>query len=989
MISFQADGDLPNNRQTLVGLSALSSYNGGSVLTPELPTQNQDSFISPNNNNPAPADDRPPPTPVSAFSPSQSALSVIVVDTDRMSCSTASYATSVSKDTAVSAALQPLSDPKYKHAIEIVGILKKRLAYAAMKAKNGWQHESFHTVEKKINEMYAKLPESAKKAATVAAKSKQVRFPKRVGKNQPKVLGVAVNISVVSEPAVECVKPTPVSVSSNSKDPEKHCTFSSEGESESVVGCLEQSKTELKSDEPAVVIEGLAKVDNFPIPATPPGNSTKAVSESTVPRSQFMDNTPYPNNLSTAISELPQHLPPPFNLPFPSPQATYNPVSYPQPQCQAPQYQYPSRPVYHQYQQRPASTQPPQYSFNYFPPKPYGPSCSSNHYSPVSTDKHHLSELPYQYPKHQRYSSHEYGYARQQHNQQQPQHCQQRGDNSSVKGLPTMMVRAVRPIYGSGMGYSNAAAGGTMRLGGAGNYVGAGAYGTGGTAAGGLASYAGGHGVYYGAGGSRMGLAERRLLVIVAIGSRGDIQPALALANGVCAEAARRYRESSGADATHTLLVVPANYHQWIAAETASWQAESYVSVAALANHDVEAAINSKHVADRVVKADATVLLQAIASPKDMVSDMHELVNWCQDADTVVVSAMSTIPGAILHEAFGTTVLNMPMFPGISEETGEFPPMSGLPSFGPFLNKFLYLAAITLLWFLFKPTIDKMRDIVGLPPASWHWIKHSMKQKNMPVHHTWSSILQHKPADWDPDTSIGGYMFYHPSTSQLPDDLESFLATGLPPVYVGFGSMPIHLSAKFFSLIRELLQHLPKHIRVVLYAGGMSSSTSSDTNKHEIKNAILALDQDTGNRRVHVVYSVPQHLLFPRCCVIVHHGGSGTTGEALLAGVPSMACPLIGDQHFWAERIAAIGCGPRVSCAFRRLTGGLLARRIVEAMKEPYVTRAREVGNQLRAERGTDNAVAFVMRYLWDEQIRKDMLQRREQAMNKEVKPRK
>ncbi|KAJ3203624.1 hypothetical protein HDU82_006466 [Entophlyctis luteolus] len=837
MISFQADGDLPNNRQTLVGLSALSSYNGGSVLTPELPTQNQDSFISPNNNNPAPADDRPPPTPVSAFSPSQSALSVIVVDTDRMSCSTASYATSVSKDTAVSAALQPLSDPKYKHAIEIVGILKKRLAYAAMKAKNGWQHESFHTVEKKINEMYAKLPESAKKAATVAAKSKQVRFPKRVGKNQPKVLGVSVNISVVSEPAVECVKPTPVSVSSNSKDPEKHCTFSSEGESESVVGCLEQSKTELKSDEPAVVIEGLAKVDNFPIPATPPGNSTKAVSESTVPRSQFMDNTPYPNNLSTAI------------------------------------------------------------------------------------------KLPYQYPKHQRYSSHEYGYARQQHNQQQPQHCQQRGDNSSVKGLPTMMVRAVRPIYGSGMGYSNAAAGGTMRLGGAGNYVGAGAYGTGGTAAGGLASYAGGHGVYYGAGGSRMGLAERRLLVIVAIGSRGDIQPALALANGVCAEAARRYRESSGADATHTLLVVPANYHQWIAAETASWQAESYVSVAALANHDVEAAINSKHVADRVVKADATVLLQAIASPKDMVSDMHELVNWCQDADTVVVSAMSTIPGAILHEAFGTTVLNMPMFPGISEETGEFPPMSGLPN--------------------------------------------------------------ERHPDWDPDTSIGGYMFYHPSTSQLPDDLESFLATGLPPVYVGFGSMPIHLSAKFFSLIRELLQHLPKHIRVVLYAGGMSSSTSSDTNKHEIKNAILALDQDTGNRRVHVVYSVPQHLLFPRCCVIVHHGGSGTTGEALLAGVPSMACPLIGDQHFWAERITAIGCGPRVSCAFRRLTGGLLARRIVEAMKEPYVTRAREVGNQLRAERGTDNAVAFVMRYLWDEQIRKDMLQRREQAMNKEVKPRK
>ncbi|KAJ3212798.1 hypothetical protein HDU82_006430 [Entophlyctis luteolus] len=487
-----------------------------------------------------------------------------------------------------------------------------------------------------------------------------------------------------------------------------------------------------------------------------------------------------------------------------------------------------------------------------------------------------------------------------------------------------------------------------------------------------------------------MGFPQRRLLVIVAIGSRGDIQPALALAEGVCAEAARRHRDSSGVDTTHTLLVVPANYRQWVASETASWQTASFVSVSALAKNDVEAAINSKHVADRVVKADATVLLQAMASPEQMVSDMHELVKWCQDADAVVVSAMSTISGAILHEAFGTTVLNMPMFPGVSEETGEFPPMAGLPNLGPFLNKFMYLAAITVMWFLFKPTMDKMRDIVGLPPASWRWIKYSMKQKNMPVHHTWSSLLHPKPADWDPETSIGGYMFYHPSSSRLPDDLEEFLSAGLPPVYVGFGSMPIHLSAKFLPLIKELLDNLPEHMRVVVYAGGMSSSTSSDSSRDEIKKAILELDRETnnGSRRVHVVYSVPQHLLFPRCSVIVHHGGSGTTGEALRAGVPSMACALIGDQHFWAARIAAIGCGPRVGCAFRRLTGALLARRIIEALDDRYIERAREVGKLVRAERGTENAVEFVMRHLWNEKIREDMLLRRQQALNKRMKSR-
>ncbi|KAJ3356984.1 hypothetical protein HDU83_009154 [Entophlyctis luteolus] len=513
MISFQADGDTQDDSQTLAGLSVLSSNSSDSILSPELPAQNPDSFISPNNSKPVAAEDPPPPTSVSALSPSESAVSVIIVDTDRMSCSPASSATSVSKDTAAAATLLPLSDPKYKHAIEIVGTLKKRLAYAAVKAKNGWQNESFEAVEQKINEMYAKLPESAKMAAMAAAKSKQVRFAKRVGKKQPKILGIAANISVASEP-LEYVKPTSVSVCENSNDPEKSNSSSAAVKSESVVGGLELSKTKIKTD-PLAVVEEPLKVENLPIPPVPAVNSTISAGPSAVPRSHVLDNTANPyesSNSSNAMrqsskSEFPQHLPPPFTLPMPSPQTAYRPAPNPQPQY-IPQYQYPPRPVYPQYPQRPVQTQPPQYSYvSSFAPKPYGPPSTSNHYSPVPTDKHHLSDVPYPYPKHQRYNSQDYGYVQPQYSQQQqqqPQQQQQRGDYSSVMGPPAIMGAAPRPMYGGSIPYSNAAAGGSMRPGGAGSYPGAGTYGgsgAGGAGTGGSAGYAGGYGAYYGGGG--------------------------------------------------------------------------------------------------------------------------------------------------------------------------------------------------------------------------------------------------------------------------------------------------------------------------------------------------------------------------------------------------------------------------------------------------------------------------------------------------------
>ncbi|KAJ3071544.1 hypothetical protein HDU98_005168 [Podochytrium sp. JEL0797] len=455
-----------------------------------------------------------------------------------------------------------------------------------------------------------------------------------------------------------------------------------------------------------------------------------------------------------------------------------------------------------------------------------------------------------------------------------------------------------------------------------------------------------------------------KTVTLVAMGSRGDIQPALGLSLALCALPPL----PDGSPRIAVTLICPENYYAWVSSALVS----PHATILALPSN-AEQSINTKRVADRVVSGDTTVLLRAMADPDQMERDMVSLTKWCRNTDLMIVSAMSVPAGAILHEAFGLNVVQMPMFPAWYEITAEFPPMVDLPSLGGFINIILYYIATTAMWILFKPTFDKMRATVNLKPITWYGVKNCMAI--LPTHHTWSPILHAKPKDWVESTSIGGFMFYETPSDALQPSLERFLSCGPPPIYVGFGSMPIHLSTKFIPLIKDLLSHLPTSTRVIVYAGGMSNVASSDESRDALRLELLSLDPT--HSRLYVTYSVPQRLLFPRCSMIVHHGGCGTTGEALRSGRPSMACPLIGDQFFWARRMSAIGVGPRLGRSFKRLDGRFLARKIMEVLGEQgsedvwvgeesgnkYVVRAREVGEMIRAERGMENAVDFVVRH--------------------------
>jgi UDP:flavonoid glycosyltransferase YjiC (YdhE family) len=118
---------------------------------------------------------------------------------------------------------------------------------------------------------------------------------------------------------------------------------------------------------------------------------------------------------------------------------------------------------------------------------------------------------------------------------------------------------------------------------------------------------------------------------------------------------------------------------------------------------------------------------------------------------------------------------------------------------------------------------------------------------------------------------------------------------------------------------------------------------------------------------VFAIGSVPHDWLLPRCCLVVHHGGAGTTAAALRSGTPSMVIPLAGDQPFWARRVDALGVGPR-SIRARDLSVEAMRSALQAIGSAEHAARAAALARLLQAEDGVGAGVRLVeaQRRAWE-----------------------
>jgi len=210
-----------------------------------------------------------------------------------------------------------------------------------------------------------------------------------------------------------------------------------------------------------------------------------------------------------------------------------------------------------------------------------------------------------------------------------------------------------------------------------------------------------------------------------------------------------------------------------------------------------------------------------------------------------------------------------------------------------------------------------------------------------PVLFAFSPVILPPPRDWPPGVTITGYWHLAaPDGWKPPVALARFLELDPPPVYFGVGSMRT-------SRMREIVQIAIRAARSTGQRLILGVPQEAMTDAAEAGGVLRA-------------EGIPHEWLFPRLRLIIHHGGAGTTGAALRAGVPSVAVPFGADQAFWARRLGRLGVGP-VAPAAHRLTADRLATVIDRALTDPaFRIRAAQVGEALRHEEGVSMAVGLI-----------------------------
>lgn len=243
-------------------------------------------------------------------------------------------------------------------------------------------------------------------------------------------------------------------------------------------------------------------------------------------------------------------------------------------------------------------------------------------------------------------------------------------------------------------------------------------------------------------------------------------------------------------------------------------------------------------------------------------------------------------------------------------------------------------------WFLARNVTQTgrlVRRALGVPETGSKGFAHTLQATRAAIGA--SPLLVPHPPDW-PDTVAvtGPWTLNAPDGWRPPAQLSDFLADGPPPIYLGFGSMSVVQPAR----IREVATAAARQagLRLVLGSTGLVGPDGDD---------------------VHGVGDVPHTWLLPRVRAAIHHGGAGTTHAALLAGVPQLAVPHIADQPYWGRRIHEERLGPR-PLPLNQLTVERLAERMLAVVGNPeHSARASDLGEKARADDGVRTAVEHLL----------------------------
>lgn len=414
-------------------------------------------------------------------------------------------------------------------------------------------------------------------------------------------------------------------------------------------------------------------------------------------------------------------------------------------------------------------------------------------------------------------------------------------------------------------------------------------------------------------------------ITVLAVGSQGDVQPYLALAVGLKNEG---YDVKFAANSNFAGLAASYNL------EFFSIQMDSYEFTR---NSQTQSWLDAESIPSLILSTNRVIrpMLAGI---------MADVFAACEGSDAVIYHSY-----ALPFVHYFCQQLNIPSIPASLHPmpTRSYPAILSNMTRSPSkaLNLLTHLLVHQISWQVFLPVVRKhWNGKIALPFIGPY---RDLLKGQGPVLCGYSPVVLPISEDLPQHVSITGYWFLDPHPNWQPDPaLTEFIKSAPKPIYIGFGSMGNPAKNEITGKI--ILKALAKTGQRAILSTGWSG---------------LGTDQPLP-KNVFLIKNTPHRWLFPQMAAIVHHGGAGTTGAALSAGVPSLIIPHFGDQYYWGRRVAELGVGPepieRKKLSAERLVAALSTALHDSGMRE----QAASLGAKISAENGVGKAVEAIRKYI-------------------------
>ncbi len=400
---------------------------------------------------------------------------------------------------------------------------------------------------------------------------------------------------------------------------------------------------------------------------------------------------------------------------------------------------------------------------------------------------------------------------------------------------------------------------------------------------------------------------EKMKILIPTIGSRGDVQPFIALAQGL---------NSAG----H--MVILASHP--VMENLVQTHGVSFSPI----GPDIDLAEEFAAIRQRS-RNTGVGLVRAMRFGLEMVELSHpEILDLCKDVDLVVIPA-SSAAGKNEADLLGIPYLSVTFMPWAIPwaEPGR-----------PLMKRLAYGAIDSLVSLITTLPLNRMRKRQGLPPVGKEGFTSPLLNL-VPV----SAAVYPPNPHWEDRHQIVGYWFAEePSGWQPPAELLEFLSAGEPPVVISLGAMSLGAA--------DALETATLFVDAIQRAGVRAIIQGWEAGMNQID---LPVD-------IHHCGSLPHSWLLPQCVGLVHHGGFGTTSAGIRAGIPALVIPHMADQFYWAQRIHELGVGPQPIRHTNLEVPGLASALLTLTRDDTLRRAACDLGEQVLGENGIENAVRLI-----------------------------